>query len=168
MTDGVTASIGLRVTASDSKTPPIGGASQQVNLNAAIAFAPGNGAAGLADKMATVNINIAASGSQTLNLSTGLDAFGVALAMVDLQALILIADPGNANNIVLGNAASHPWQGPLDDATDTIATHPGGLTVLADPLGWPVGVGATDQLKLANSAAGTAVTGKLILIGRSA
>lgn len=168
MTDGITATIGLRVTATDSKKPPVGGASQQVNVNAAVNFAAGNGASGLADKMATVAINIAGSGSTTLNLSTGLDAFGVALAMTELSAVILIADAGNANNIVLGNAASHPWQGPFDGATDTIATKPGGITALADPAGWAVGVGASDQLKLANSSSGAAVTGTLILIGRSA
>jgi hypothetical protein len=168
MTDGVTASIAVRVTANDVKTPPVGGLSQQVNSNATVSFTPGNGASGLADTMKTVAINIAASGSSTINLSTDLDAFGVALGLTELQAVILFADKANVNNIVMGNAASHPWQGPFDAATDTVATKPGGLTVLADPAGWAVGVGATDQLKLANSGAGTAVTGTLILIGRKA
>lgn len=168
MTDGITASIGVRVTATDVKTPPVGGASQQVNENAVVAYTPGNGAAGLADTMLTVDIDLAASASQTLNLTTGLDAFGVATALTELQAVYLQADASNTNNIVFGDAATHPWEGPFDTATDTISVKPGGVMVLADPLGWAVVGNTSDQIKLANSAAGSAVTGTLVLVGRKA
>lgn len=168
MTDGITATLAVRINATDGKTPPVGGMSQQVNENKSVLFTPGNAAAGLADTMVTVAINIAASSSVTENLSTGTDVFGVAFALTEVQGFYLEADSGNANNIVIGNAASHPWQGPFDAATDTFAVKPGGFVAWADPLGWPVGVGATDQLKLTNSAAGSAVTGKLVLIGRKA
>lgn len=168
MTDGITATIGVRITAQDSKTPPIGGMTQQVTIADSQAYAPGNGAAGLADTLFTYPINIAGSGNHTVNLSTDLDAFGAALALTELQSLYLEADATNTNSIVLGNAATHAWVGPFDAGSDTLTIKPGGRLLLADPLGYAVGVGATDQLKIANSAAGTAVTGKLVIVGRKA
>ncbi len=166
-TNGITATLGVRVTAQDAITPPVGGANQQVNLTTSVLYAPGNGAAGLADKMVTLNINIAASGTHVTDLTTDLDAFGVALGFADVQAVYLQADAANVNNIVLGNSAA-PWQGPFDAVTDTIAVKPGGVLLMADPLGWPVTATTHDEIMLANSGSGTAVTGKLVVIGRSA
>lgn len=166
MTDGVTATLGVRVTAQDLKTPPVGGLTQQVNLNPQVSFVPGNGATGKADRLFTHAINIAASGSETIDLATVLDAFGVAFNPADVQAVHVQADPTNVNNIVVGNAGSNPFQGPFDAATDTYAVKPGGFFSYADPLGWAVGSGV--NLKLANSGAGTAVTGTLVIVGRSA
>lgn len=168
MTNGVTASIGVRVTATDNQAPPVGGANQQVNLNEIVSFSPGNGGPGLADKLLTFELNIAASGALTIDLSTAVDAFGVAAALLFVQALYLEADAGNANEIVLGNAGSDPWVGPFDAGTDTQSVKPGGVLLWADPTGWPVVPSTAMNLKLANSGSGTAVTGTLVIVGRSA
>ena len=168
MTDGVTASISVRVTAQDSKAPPIGGAVQSVNENFLLSLVAGSGAAGKSDGMFTRAINLAGSATVTDTLSALTDALGKSIALADVQAIYLEADASNVNNIVVGNAASHPWQGPFDAATDTVAIKPGGVLLLADPTGWAVTSGSSDQLKLTNSSSGAAVTGKLIVIGRTA
>jgi len=167
MTEAVTATLALRVSAQLAATPPIGGMTQQVNQNASLSFTPGNGAANLSDRMLTVAIDIAASGTDTIDLSTVLDAFGAAFAPADIQALVLTADATNTNNIVIGDAASDGFVGPMG-ASGVFAVKPGGILAWGDPSGWPVTLTTADQLMLANSGAGSAVTGSLIIIGRSA
>lgn len=168
MTNGVTASLSVRLSATDFKAPPVGGASHQVDQVFALALAAGVGV-GNADTLLTKAINIAGSGSATVDLSGATpDAFGANVAFADIQCLMLIAATGNVNDIVLGNAASAPWVGPFDAGTDTVGVHPGGILLMADPKGWPVTPTTADLLKLTNSSSGAAVTGILILIGRSA
>jgi hypothetical protein len=166
MTNGVTATITARISASLAEAPPLGSAGQTVNESVTIQLNPGTGA-GNSDKMFTKAINIAASGNTTVNLTTALDEFGVALALADVQALMLEADAGNVNNIVVGNG-SNPWVGPFDAGADTKAVKPGGVWLDADKTGWPVVASTGDIIKLTNSGGTTAVTGKLTIIGRSA
>jgi hypothetical protein len=166
MTQAVTASILARITAQYAVSPPIGGATQQVNEVETVAYSPGNGAAGLSDRLLTLAIDIAASGSLTVDLATQVDAFGVAFNPADIQAVYVEADATNTNSIVVGDAGANPFVGPFDAGTDTYKVPPGGFHLYADPLGWAVGSGV--NLKLANSGAGSAVTGQLIIVGRSA
>lgn len=168
MTNGVTASLSVRLSASDFKAPPVGGASHKVDQTFALALAAGVGV-GNADTLLTKAINIAGSGSATVDLSGATpDAFGANVAFAEIQVVMLIAATTNANNIVLGNGATDPWLGPFDAGTDTISVKPGGILLWADPAGWPVTATTADLLKLANSSSGAAVVGTLILIGRSA
>lgn len=168
MPDGVNTNLSFRLTATDTKTPPVGGASQQVNEAFALALAAGIGI-GKSDILFTKAINIAASGSATIDLVGSLtDVFGATVNLADIQVLYLEADATNVNDIVMGNGATNPWVGPFDAGTDTVGVHPGGMLLFADPKGWPVVPTTGDLLKLANSGSGTAVTGKLVLIGRSA
>lgn len=167
MTKGVTATISARLAATYSDAPPLGSAQQVISENPSVSLSAGTGA-GNADTVLTVAINIAASGSTSIDLTgTATDAFGATVALAYVQAVLLEADKTNTNNIVLGNG-SNPWVGPFDAGTDTISVKPGGHLQMADPAGWPVVASTGDILKIANSGSGTAVTGKITIIGRSA
>ncbi|MDR3512631.1 MAG: hypothetical protein P4L73_13430 [Caulobacteraceae bacterium] len=165
---GVTATISARVAATLSEAPPVGSASQVVNEAVTIQLSAGVGA-GNADTLLTKALNIAASGNVTIDLTgSATDAFGATVALADVQAILVEADPTNTNNIVLGGAASTPWVGPLGGGNQTIAVKPGGVLLEADKTGWPVAGGSADILQISNSGSGTAVTGKITIIGRSA
>lgn len=114
---------------------------------------------------------LAASATENLDLDGGLtDAFGNALAFVEVVAILVFAAAANTNNVLLGGAASNGFVGPFADATDKLTIKPGGWAFLMAPgnPAYPVTAGTGDILKVANSAAGTAVTYDIIIVGRSA
>lgn len=113
---------------------------------------------------------IAASGSEDLDLAGVLaDAFGATVAAAEVVAILVMADPGNANNVVLGNATN-----PIPLFAGTTPTHavkPGGIFLVAAPNAaglLTVGAGSTDVLKVANSSSGTGVTYQIAVIARTA
>lgn len=114
---------------------------------------------------------ILASATYDVDLSASLlDAFGAAATFARVKALVVIADAGNTNNVVIGNAAATQWQGPFGAVTHTVAVAPGGLSIFmrSDATAWPVVNAASDLLRFTNSAAGTSVLFDFILLGCSA
>jgi hypothetical protein len=146
---------------------PVSSVDQTVVESQLVQLAGGTGL-GFADRLYAAPINIAASGTTTINLTTALDAFGNGLAMLKVKAIYLESDPTNVNDIVLSGGASNPFVGPLAGTTPSVATRPGGVTLLANNVGWTVVPSTGDQIKLANSSGTTAVTGTLVLVGASA
>lgn len=127
-------------------------------------------AAGQANKIHSAALNIAASGNLDVDLAGVLtDVFGGSLTFARLKAIIVRAVAGNVNNIVVGNAAANPFIGPFGLGTHTVQVRPNGLLVLMcqDAVGWPVVAATGDLLRLANSGAGSAVLGDLVLVGSS-
>ena len=126
--------------------------------------------AGKADLMFSDTRTLSASASEELDLAGGLsDPFGASLTFVKVVAIMLIAAEGNANNVVLGGAASNGFVGPFADSSDKIAVPPGGCVLLTAPAaGWTVTPATGDLLKIANSGGTTGVTYDLIVVGRSA
>lgn len=127
------------------------------------------------DKVFSETRTIAASGNFDYDLAgTLLDAYGSVCTFVKVKLIAIFADPGNTNNVVLGNAAATQFLGPLGAAAHTVHTRPGGISVLfapgtaLDSTLWPVGAGATDLLRVTNSAAGTGVTYDIVIAGTSA
>jgi hypothetical protein len=111
---------------------------------------------------------LAAAASESLDLSGGLfDVFGVALNFTKIKAILLIADPTNTNNVVLGGAAANGFTGPFGAADDTCSVPPGGVMHLVNPTanGWAVTPGTGDLLKVANSAGGSAVSYDIVIVG---
>lgn len=143
----------------------VGSVADTIALSDALSYVTGSGA-GQADLLYTEKINIAASGAQTLVLSALTDPLGAAIAFARIKAIVLFPDPGNINDIVLGDAAASAFVGPLG-VTGMAHARPNGQLIFAagDAVGWPVTASTADQLKLANSGSGTAVTGVLMLIG---
>ncbi len=138
-------------------------------LEAAINFTTGTGAGQVADLMYEAAINIAASGSTNIDLNGATtDPFGNAIAMVKLKGIFVFADATNTNDIVIGNGTNGITT-PFGALAHTVQVPPGGFFAIGHPgAGWTVTAATADILKLANSGAGTSVTGKVILIGTSA
>ncbi|MEK9751743.1 MAG: hypothetical protein VW338_00830 [Rhodospirillaceae bacterium] len=132
---------------------------------------PSGTSSGRADLLFADERSINASSSENLDLTGGSleDGTGAALVFAKVKAILIHADDGNTNNVVVGNAAANPFVGPFDDGTATVAIPPGGFLFLAAPAGgWTVSTDSADILKVANSGAGTAVTYRIYIIGTSA
>jgi hypothetical protein len=115
------------------------------------------------------DFNIAASGSQNYDVSGTLtDRLGNLLVFTAIKAIMLISDPTNVNSVIYGNV-TNGFVGPLSAATVSVTVPPGGFMLLSNPsaAGWPVTAATADLLKLANSGAGTAVTGTIVVVGEA-
>lgn len=147
-----------------------GGPSFVPAINKILQFASGT-AANQADILWGDERTISASSSENLDLAGVLtDAFGAAVAAVELVAILIIANAANTNNVVVGGAASNAV--PLFGGTlGTISVPPGGFFYAAGPGAaglCTVTPSSGDILKVANSAGGTGVTYQIIILGRTA
>lgn len=131
-----------------------------------IAFTAGS-SNGQANIVFSDNRSIAASSNDDLDLSGVLSAvFGGTIAFTAIRAIIIRAAAGNTNNVVVGNAASNQFLGPLGAAAHTIAIRPGDeLVMTARNAGWTVTAGTGDILRIANSGSGTPVVYDIIILG---
>jgi hypothetical protein len=83
--------------------------------------------------------------------------------LVTVRALAVVNDAASEGNLVIGDAASDAWTGPLGASGDTLIIPPGGSAFIHAPsAGWEVTASAKD-LKLA--AAGGDVTYSVAIIG---
>ncbi len=138
-----------------------------LDLEFAKSMASGTGS-NQADKIFSDQRTINASGDETLDLTNLTDVFGALLSFAKVKAILIKAATGNTNNVVVGNAAN-PFAGPLSAGTTTITLPPGGVAMLAAPAGgWTVTGGSADEIKIANSGAGTSVTYDIVIVGTSA
>ncbi len=113
--------------------------------------------------------SIAASGTLSTDISGTLtDAHGNTMVFTAIKEIMVIADDGNTNNIVLGGGAN-AFVGAFGAAAHTVAVAPGSRADLANfsAAGWAVTAGTGDIVLLTNSAAGTAVTGTLVIVGEA-
>lgn len=125
---------------------------------------------GQADMMWSDTVTIAASGTQAVDLAGSLAGpFGGTLTFARIKMVVVAAVLGNTNNI---NVVRDGTNGvPLFLALgDGIAVHPGGIFVWFAPSAAGAVVTPTtgDLLNLVNSAAGTPVTGDIVIVGASA
>lgn len=124
---------------------------------------------GKADLVFSDTRTLAASATESLDLAGGLtDAFGAALTFVEVVAIYVKAASANVNDVVVGGAATNTFATPFGDATDTVKIKPAGALLLTNDVGYGVTAGTGDLLKIANSAAGSAVTYDIVIVGRSA
>lgn len=125
-----------------------------------------------ADKVFSDSRTISASSSEDLDLAGSLvDALGATITFAKIKAILIEADTGNTNDVVLGGAASNQFVGPFGSATHTIKVPPGGVFLLAAPKAAGLGsvtAGTGDLLKVANSSSGSSVTYRITIIGTSA
>ncbi len=157
---------GLLTTALDFSSP-----ASPVDIRQQFDLAPGTGA-GQADKIWTDQRTLAASATEDLDLAGVLvDAFGAAITFARIKAILIRAAAGNANNVVVGAAASAQWS-TLLGATGTVILRPGAVALVAagaaDATGYAVTATTADLLKVANSGAGTGVTYDIAVVGCSA
>ncbi len=160
----------LLVGATQTKVADLATASFPLAKTYALALASGTGA-NQADLLFSDTRTLSASSSEDLDLAASLaDVFGATLTFVKVKAIIIRADPGNTNNVIVGGAASNQFVGPFGSATHTIAIAPGGFFAICrgDVTGWGVTAGTGDLLKIANSGSGSSVSYDIIIIGTSA
>jgi hypothetical protein len=128
-------------------------------------------AANQADKYWSDQRTISASGTDDLDLAGVLtDLISGTTTFVRVKGLVIYAASANANNVIVGNAASNAWNTWVGASTHTVTVRPGGLLALWAPDGtaYAVTAGTGDILRIANSGAGTSVTYDIHVIGASA
>lgn len=166
---GLRAELTAKLSAIQTGANDFGGPNFTPVVEKILQFTDGVGA-NQADILFTDERTLAASTSEDLDLAGVLaSAFGATIAAAEVVAILVIANAGNANNVVLGDAAAPI---PLFAGTNpTFAVKPGGFFFVAAPQAaglLTVGAGATDVLKVANSGAGSAVTYQIAILARSA
>lgn len=115
------------------------------------------------------DFSIAASGTLDIDLSgTLVDAHGTTAVFTAIKEIMVIADVTNTNDIAVGNGGVNSFLGPFAAAANTVSIKPGNRFDVTNysAAGWAVTAGTGDILRLANSAAGTAVTGTIVIVGR--
>jgi hypothetical protein len=164
----LSALINLSVTGKQVNALDLGSAVNPFAKSLAIALANGIGV-NQADRVFADSRTLALSATEDLDLSGALlDAFGQAITMAKLKAVILVAAAGNTNDVNVTRPASNGV--PLFlAAADGLSVKPGGAFVWVAPgAGVTVTPATGDLLTIANSGAGTPVTYDVILIGTSA
>lgn len=138
--------------------PDIGTADYNLDMPTVLKeFAPG-ASAGQVSKLFTDRRTLAGFAAEDIDLSGALvDPLGQTAVFTVVKALLVKADPANANPVVVGGAASNGFVGPFGAANDTVAVPPGGCLLLVHPgAGWTVTAGTADLLHVANGGAGSA------------
>ncbi|MCW6008503.1 hypothetical protein K1W54_28760 [Micromonospora sp. CPCC 205371] len=165
------ATLAVAVTANLRSVLDLGEALAPLTKNYRTVLATGV-AAGQADRVFHDQRTLAASANEDLDLAgVLLDPLGALLTFVKIKGIVVAAAAGNTNNVVVGAAVANPWSGLLG-AAGTVTVRPGGVFAAfagaADAAGYPVVAGTGDQLRVANSGAGTPVTYDVIIVGTSA
>lgn len=145
----------------------VGSASYPLEYGKHYNLAHGSGA-NQASSVFTDTRTLAASANEDLDLNgVLLDAFNTVIALTKVKALIITADPNNANDVVVGGAAANGATSFFGAADDKVKVKPGGVIafIAPDANGYPITAATADLLRVANGGAGTAVTYTIIVIG---
>lgn len=132
---------------------------------------PSGTASGQADLIFSDTRTIAISGTDDLDLAGVLvGTIGTAITFARVKLIVVTADAGNTNNVVIGAAAATQFVGPFGAATHTLAVQPGNFAAFSaqGATAWPVTAATADLLRIANSGAGSTVTYSIAIVGASA
>jgi hypothetical protein len=158
------------VTAHGSKARDLATATDPLNVTRTVALSDGTGA-DQADQSWHDQRTLASAAGEDLDLSGALlDAFGDTVSLARVKALF-VENLSADNTLILGNAASHAWAGPLGGATQTLRLRPGGvlLIVAADATAYPVSAGSADALRVTHGGeTAGALEYRVIVIGATA
>lgn len=168
----LTSRISVAVSANQTATLDLGTAQAQLAKSYLVDLTDGT-AAGRADRTFHDTRTLAASTGEDLDLAgVLLDALGGTLTFARIKGLIVSASAANANNVIVGNAASNGFVSWVGAAAHTITLRPGATFALmagaADATGYVVTAGTADLLRVTNSGAGSTVTYDVAIIGCSA
>lgn len=165
----------FRATHTDAPSAPTVGTlaprTHQIVIEKVLDLLNGTGA-GLADVLYANTATLAASANTDIDLSGALvPGVGGTSVFAKVSGLLVVADAGNTNDVLVGAAATNPWATFLN-ATGTMRIRPGGFNLMgtgtADTTRYAVTPGTGDLLRVANSAAGTSVLYTIAIIGTSA
>jgi hypothetical protein len=163
----LTGRLSLNVDMVLSSALDIGVAEYKPQYGANYVFENGTGANQANEMFADIR-TLAASANENLDLAGSLtNALGVTIAFDKIKALIIKADAGNTNDVLVGGAASAQASAFFGDVTDVVKVKPGGTVsfIAPDATGYDITATSADLLKIANSAGSTSVTYTIIIIG---
>jgi hypothetical protein len=163
------AALKASVTGTLSGSNDLGNPVQTFSELVELAIADGTGA-DQANNIFSDERTLAASATESLDLAGALsNALGAVLTFTAIKAIMIVADSGNTNDVVVGGAAANAFVGPFVDATDKLSIGPGDFVLITrrSAAGWPVVAATGDLLKIANAGAGSSVTYKIIVIGEA-
>lgn len=111
--------------------------------------------------------SLSASSNEDLDFAGSLtDALGTTLTFSTIKGILVIADEGNTNDVVIGGDATNTVLGIFTAEPDSIEIGPGGVFMWVQPkTGVTVTAGTGDLIRIANGGSGTSVTYKIIVIG---
>ena len=141
-----------------------------LNYQATLALANGTGA-NQADLAFWDQRTLAPSANEDHDLAGGLtDAFGAVLTFARIKGILISASSANANNVIVGGAASNQFLTWVGGGAHTVTVRPGGFLMLAAPdaVAYAVTAATGDLFRIANSGAGTSVTYDMVIVGSSA
>lgn len=164
---GVAASINLSISAKQTGSADLGTPQMLASISKAMEFTPGTAAVGQANVLFSDERTLAASANEDLDLAGVLsDALNATIAAAEVVAVYIEADAGNTNNVQITRPASNGV--PLFLAAgDGFALGPGDFALITRKTGVGVTAGTGDLINIANSGAGTGVTYKIAIIGRT-
>lgn len=166
----LTSKIAVQIAATLDSALDLANVSSPLVNDSVIRLASGT-TANKADKIFSDRRTLAASTAEDLDLAGVLvDPLGATITFARIKAMLIKASSSNANNVIVGNAASNGFVSWVGGATHTVTVRPGGLLLLAAPdlTAYAVTAATADLLHIANSGAGTSVTYDIVLIGASA
>ncbi len=119
------------------------------------------------NKIVSDERSLSASGTENLDLAGGFtDALGNTVTMTAVKAILVIADAGNTNNVVVGGDATNTVLGIFTAEADSIEVKPGGVFMWVAPkTGATVTATTGDLLMITNGSSGTSVTYKIVILG---
>lgn len=167
MTTALSLRLALSIAAELSNSVDIGSVKYPLSYSPSYVFTDGTGA-NQAKEVFTDTRTLSASATEDLDLAGGLtDVFGNTLTFTKIKALIVVADSGNTNDVLVGGAASAAIASIFGDLTDVVKVKPGGMLALVAPdaTGYAITATTADLLKMANSAGGTGVTYTIVIVG---
>lgn len=163
------ASLSINATRTGDAINTLGTAITTTSKTYGTTFADGTGA-GKANLIWWAERTLLASANEDLDLAGVLvDPFGQALTFTTIKALAVSAKATNVNNVVLGGAAANALAGLFGATTHKAIVRPGATLVwiagAADATGYAVVADTGDQLRVANSGAGTSVVYDIVILG---
>lgn len=165
---GVTATLTASVVATLVGAGDLGNSYAPVKAERTVSIAPGTATLDQADVLWADQRTLAASATESLDLAGTLAGLlGGTLTEAEITGIYLEADAGNTNDVVFFGAATNAFNGPLSGTTPKLTLGPGDVSLTTNRKGWPVVASTGDVLLVANSAAGTAVSYKIVIVGRT-
>jgi hypothetical protein len=146
----------------------LGNPSAPVRVSKSISIASGTAALGQADVLWADERTLAASATENLDLAGVLAGLiGGTVTVAEITAIYIEANAANTNDVAFLGAASNGFNGPLSGTTPKLTLGPSDFAMITNQKGWAVTAGTGDIVLVANTAGGTSVTYKVILLGRT-
>lgn len=164
---GVTADIALKIRARLAGAADLGTPNFLADIEKILQFSPGTAADGQANILFTDQRTLAASATEDLDLAGVLaDQLGATLTAAEIVFIYVEALAANTNDVNLTRPAANGVPIFLA-AGDGVAIKPGDFFALSNDDGYTVTAATGDLLTFTNSAGGTPVSYKVLIIART-